>query len=75
MSCAVKKEKNRDRYEKRTAYVTDDVEWFREMGKWEKLSCIGAIHTEFERNGKKSSEWHYYISSRKLTADELLHHA
>ena len=75
MSCAVTTEKNRERYEKRTAYVTDDIAWFQESGKWEKLSCIGAIHTEFEKDGKKSSEWHYYISSRKLSAEELLHHA
>ena len=24
---------------------------------------------------KKSTYWHYYISSKKLTAEELLHHA
>lgn len=33
------------------------------------------MHTEFEEKGKKSSEWHYYISSRELTARELLHHS
>jgi len=33
------------------------------------------VHTEFERKGIKSSEWHYYISSRNLTAEGLLHHA
>lgn len=33
------------------------------------------IHTEFEKNGEKSSTWHHYISSRKLTAEELLYHA
>ena len=43
--------------------------------KWENLSTIGAIHTEFEKNGKKSSEWHYYISSAALTAENLLKHA
>ena len=41
----------------------------------ENLSCIGAIKTEFEKDGRKSEEWHYYISSRKLTAKELLCHA
>ena len=30
---------------------------------------------EIEKNGKTSSEWHYYISSAELTADELLKHA
>jgi predicted transposase YbfD/YdcC len=42
---------------------------------WVNLCCIGAIHTEFETKRGKSDEWHYYISSRKLTAEQLLHHA
>ena len=43
--------------------------------KWANLCCIGAIKTEFEKKGNKTEEWHYYISSRKLTASDLLHHA
>lgn len=43
--------------------------------KVENLNCIGAIKTEFEKDGRKTEEWHYYISSRKLSAKELLHHA
>ena len=39
------------------------------------LCCIGAIHTEFDTKNGKSSEWHYYITSRKLTAEQLFHHA
>ena len=75
MDTQVQQEKNRDRIEKRTAYTTGDISWIYGKEKWEKLSCIGAIHTEFEKNGQKSEEWHYYISSRNLTASELLHHA
>ena len=66
---------NRDRIETRTAYTTDDVAWLNGKGKWKNLTCVGAIKTEFERNGRKAEEWHYYISSRKLTAVELLRHA
>lgn len=69
------KEKNRDRIEIRTAFTTTDIDWMPQKDNWEKLSCIGAIRTEFERNGEKSEEWHYYLSSRVLTASELLHHA
>ncbi|MCD7905962.1 MAG: ISAs1 family transposase, partial [Clostridiales bacterium] len=36
---------------------------------------IGAIHTEFTKNNNTSSEWHYYISSRELTSEELLKYA
>lgn len=39
------------------------------------LCCIGAIRKEVEVDGKRTEEWHYYISSRKLSAEELLHHA
>ena len=46
-----------------------------EKTNWANLQCIGAIHTEFETPKGKTSEWHYYISSRPLTAQELLKHA
>lgn len=68
-------EKSRDRIETRTAYVTTDIDWLYGKEKWKNLACIGAIRTEFERNGVKTEQWHYYISSRRLTALELLHHA
>ena len=68
-------EKSRDRIERRSAYTASDIEWLSGKEKWENLCCIGAIKTEFERKGIKTEEWHYYISSRNLTALELLHHA
>lgn len=68
-------EKNRERIEKRTACVTENINWLQGKEEWENLKCIGAVHTEIETSGGKTDEWHYYISSRALTADELLHHA
>lgn len=68
-------EKNRGRIETRTAYTTTDIDWMPQKDKWDKISCIGAIKSEVERDGEKSEEWHYYLSSRELTASELLHHA
>ena len=68
-------EKNGGRIEKRTAYVSTDIEWLTGKKDWKNLTTIGAIHTEFIKGDKKSGEWHYYISSRKLTAQELLKHA
>ncbi len=70
-----KTEKSRDRIEKRTAFITDDISWLPGRDEWECLKCIGAVHTEFEVDGEKTDEWHYYITSRRLTAGELLHHA
>jgi len=75
MNKSVKIEKNRNRIEKRTAFVTDDISWLFGKDEWSGLVCIGAIHTEFKTKNGTSSEWHYYISSRNLTAEELLSHA
>lgn len=69
------REKNRDRVEERTAFVTNDISWLAQKDQWAGLACIGAIHTEFQSKTGKSSEWHYYISSRPLSAADLLHHA
>ena len=68
-------EKNGGRIETRTAYASREVDWLHDRAKWINLSCIGAIHREFEKGGKKSGEWHYYISSAPLTAESLLKHA
>ena len=70
-----KTEKNRGRKERRTAYTTNDIKWLENRKDWSGLVCIGAIHTEFESKKGKTSQWHYYISSRFLTAEELLYHA
>jgi len=65
-------EKNGGRIERRTAYVSYDVENLKNARKWVGLSCIGAICRQVELNGKTTDEWHYYISSRKLTPDDFL---
>ncbi|MDR2525561.1 MAG: ISAs1 family transposase, partial [Oscillospiraceae bacterium] len=67
-------EKSGGRIEHRTAYVSRDIDWLEGREEWGKLSSIGSIHTQFEKDGHKSSEWHYYISSAVLTANELLRH-
>ena len=68
-------EKNRERIEIRTAYTSDDAAWLCGREKWKNLCCIGAIRKEVEADGKRTEEWDYYISSRRLSAEELLHHA
>lgn len=75
MHSVFKIEQGHGRIEKRTAYVTSDIGWLQQCKEWKNLKCIGAIHTEFTTKKGTSSEWHYYISSRSLTAEELLHHA
>ena len=68
-------EKNRERIEIRTAYTSDDTAWLCGREKWKNPCCIGAIRKEVEADGKRTEEWDYYISSRRLSAEELLHHA
>ena len=65
-------EKNRDRIERRTAYTTSDIGWLFGREDWCGLACIGAINRQFESPAGISNEWHYYISSKKLSAKELL---
>ena len=76
MDSAQTSERGHSRKEIRTAFTTDDVSWQLGGRHWPALKCIGAVCTQFEdKNGKKSEQWHYYISSRNLSAKELLHHA
>ena len=59
-----KTEKSHGRIDKRTAFVTYEVEWLAQFGKWYGIQSLGAVVTE--------SETRYYISSRKLSPLELL---
>ncbi len=68
-------EKNGGRIETRKAYVTNNIDNLYKKEKWKNILCVGSIYREFEKNGTKSSQWHYYISSKNMTAEELLHHA
>ena len=60
----VKIEKGHGRIDKRTAYVTYNVEWLLERKNWTKLRSFEAIVTP--------NEMRYYISIRLLSAEELL---
>jgi predicted transposase YbfD/YdcC len=68
-------EKNRGREEYRKAFVIYDIRTLPGKNNWEGIVCIGAINRQFTTKKGKTDEWHYYISSRKLTAAELLKHA
>ena len=74
MDTATTLEKNRERIERRTAYVCNDIDWLYDKEKWINICCIGAINRKFTTSTGTTNEWHYYISSRELKADELLKH-
>jgi len=75
MDTCTKTEKTSGRIERRTAYTSTDTGWLYGKEEWEKLACIGAVNTRFSSKKGDTNEWHYYISSRKLTAEEMLKHA
>ncbi len=65
-------EKQSGRIEKRTAYITQEIEWLPNKENWAGLSSIGAIHRETTSKKGATNEWHYYIISTELTAEEFL---
>lgn len=75
MQNVTKTEKNRDRIETRTAYVAHDINWLGQKDEWKNLCCIGAVNKKTSTENGETNEWYYYISSRLLTPEELLHHA
>ena len=68
----VKSEKGHGRVETRTAWVTHETGWYENGDKWPDLMCFGAVRRVCVEKGKKSVDTRYYISSRKLSAEELL---
>ncbi len=74
MDQAIASEKNRDRFEKRVAYVCSEINWLEEKGEWESLKSIGAIQTKFTSKNKTTEEWHYFIISKQISASDLLKH-
>ena len=57
-------EKSHGRIEKRTALVTQEVQWLQDRDEWLGVKTIGAIITD--------SQTRYYISSRVLSPEQLL---
>jgi predicted transposase YbfD/YdcC len=68
-------ETNRGRIEKRIAFTSSDINDTPIFNKWIGLKSVGAINRQTIRDGKMSNEWHFYISSKYLTAEELLIYA
>ena len=75
MDSITRTERGHGRKETRRAYTSADVSWQPGGRVWPELKCIGAVHTRFETSKGVTEEWHYYISSKALRAEELLHHA
>ena len=75
MNTAETLEKNRERVERRISFVTQDIGWIHNGNEWVNLACIGAINRITTTVNGVTNEWYYFISSRNLTAKDLLKHA
>ena len=75
MDYAETQERNKGRFELRRAFTSTNIDVVSNKEEWPSLSSIGAINRQVIRNGKTSCEWHFYISSRQLSAIELLKYA
>jgi predicted transposase YbfD/YdcC len=65
-------DKGHGRFEKRTCYAIDDLDWLKEEHKWPGLKSIIAVHSIVEQKEKKSEYIRYYISSLPADAERLL---
>jgi predicted transposase YbfD/YdcC len=76
MKTAYTHEQNGGRIEFRRAFISDDINWMKEhKANWCGLASFGAINRRFTVGEKTTDEWHFYISSRKLSPEDLLKYA
>lgn len=62
-------EKGHGRIEERIYYYTQDINWIATKQEWYKLKGIGMVKRRTERNGVKTEEYAYYLSSVDTVED------
>lgn len=62
-------EKAHGQIETRNYYQTEDIKWISDSEKWKGIKSIGMVEKNCERNGEKTKETRYYISSLKEDID------
>lgn len=66
-------EKSHGRIETRTCYVLNDIEYFTYyLSEWKGLKKIFAIERIIEKDGKKTKEISFYLSSKNTNAENLM---
>jgi len=65
-------EQSHGRQELRACWVLTDLETVHERAKWPGLQCVIVVVRERTVGDKNTCEKHYYISSRKMTAEQFL---
>lgn len=56
------------RVETRRYWISDDIDWFEDKGKWEGLRCIAMVESVRELNGTRSYERRCFLASVELNA-------
>jgi predicted transposase YbfD/YdcC len=62
-NCFKTAEKSHGRIEKRAYYLSTDIDWPEGKDDWARLTAIGAVWSETERNGKLCYEHRYYLTT------------
>ena len=65
-------ENNRDRIEKRSIWITEDVDWLPQKNDWEGLKSLIMIKSERCTKGIVQSEIRYFITSLSVTTPKIL---
>lgn len=56
-------EKGHGRIEKRTYYLTTDIDWLPQKEEWQGIKAIGMVNSVVDRSGTISQERRYYITT------------
>lgn len=64
-------EKGHGRLETRRYWQTEKLDWFADKTKWNGLRSVGLVESIREKNGHKSVERRYYLSSLKPNIDQF----
>ena len=65
-------EKDHGRIEKRTYYLSYEIDCISNKDKWNTVKAIGRIDVEREEYGKVTKTKHYYIISTKIEVDKFI---
>jgi predicted transposase YbfD/YdcC len=75
MDRPTRSEKTGGRAERRTSYTTQAIDWLYGREDGEQWACSEAVNMRCTSKQGTSDQWHYYLCSRGLTAEELLRYA
>jgi predicted transposase YbfD/YdcC len=64
-------DKGHGRLETRRYWQTEDLGWFADRNQWEGLQSVGMVESVREKNGQRSVERRYYLSSLRTDVEKF----